>query len=93
MGHTHENVDQMFSKVNKKLKESNTVSPASLEQALWDSFPNMLSVGEMTSVIDFKKFISHTHSKIDIHYHSGYHQFKITNTVEGSTKLSDIRLL
>lgn len=101
VGHTHENVDQMFSKVGSTLKVSDSISPSTFEQALRNSFPNMLAVEEVTSVIDFKEYVKPTHvvdkedafEKVDMHYIKGYHQFKIESTnVNGNPKLSDIRL-
>lgn len=93
VGHTHENVDQLFSRVNTHLKADDTMTPKDLYNVLKRSYPKMLKVGYVQSVDDYKAtFLNDGLGGAPISNHKHPLQFKIQRNDPSSTRLTDIHV-
>ncbi|XP_033124318.1 uncharacterized protein LOC117122730 [Anneissia japonica] len=77
VGHTHEDIDQMFSCVSKYLKKHRTVTLDHLQHAIETSYQKLtITTSVITHIFDIKDWIQPYLQ--DIRYHSKPHQFKFT---------------
>lgn len=92
VGHTHENVDQMFSRVNSTLKRKNVEVPEKFLEALKVSNPNVIEVQEIHEVYHFKHYLLTDDVGEKICGISGPLQWNFRRATPGSTELTDIRV-
>lgn len=72
-GHTHEDIDQHFSKISHHLRKSNAMTLPQLQQAIVGSFTGTINAEILGAVFDIKSWIGEYLN--DIQNHSFPHQF------------------
>lgn len=77
MGHTHEDIDQMFSRFSVALCDSNTETPKHLAERLHVAYTPNPTLWEIPFVLNFKSWIEPT--LVDMHGHSRPHVYKVVN--------------
>ena len=83
VGHTHENIDQLFSRIAKLLKRANCHTMADLERLIRRSFTPSPATAHVTHVNDWVEFLSQEGNFEDIRDISFNHQFKIEKDAAG----------
>ena len=74
VGHTHEDVDQMFSRFSLYLEKHDAVTPGELASALQASYTPMPQICEIMETYDIKDLFQ-PHLE-DIHGHTGPHHYR-----------------
>ena len=83
VGHTHENIDQLFSRIAKLLKRANCHTMADLERLIRRSFTPSPTTAHVTHVNDWVEYLSREGNFEDIRDISFNHQFKIEKDAAG----------
>jgi hypothetical protein len=77
VGHTHENTDQLFSRIAKLLKRANCHTMADLERLVRRAFTPSPATAHVTHVNDWVEYLTQEGNFQDIRDISFNHQFKI----------------
>lgn len=78
VGHTHENIDQMFSRLSVKLRKSDIFYGEDLVEAARTCFTPSPMATWITHAFDWKTFFVSSQSYLDIQDLSFNHNFKVT---------------
>ena len=88
VGHTHEDIDQLFSRISTHLKKKSITTFPKLLQAIPASFQRadcVTTAERITNIFDVRKWLlPHQHG---MQYHSKPHAFKFTTSPEGKATL------
>ena len=84
MGHTHENIDQMFSCVARRLAKNDAHTLEALKEQIKVSYTPPVLVEELSSLFEIKAWMENSINNISGHVHQ--HVFKIQNN-NGNSKL------
>lgn len=85
VGHTHENIDQMFSCFARRLAKNDAHTLEALMDQLTVSYTPSVTVGELSSVFDVKAWMEGSINQISGHIHQ--HAFKVQNDIDGRSRL------
>ena len=86
VGHTHEDIDQMFLCVVRRLMKHDAVTLKELKKEIAQSYTPEIKVVEVDSMFDMKAWMEPVQE--DISGHIYHHQLKIERDGEGRTTLS-----
>ena len=86
VGHTHEDIDQMFSCVARRLLKHDAVTLKELKNEISQSYTPEIEVVELDSIFDVKTWMEPVQEDISGHIH--HHQFKIERNGQGRATLS-----
>jgi len=75
VGHTHEDINQMFSCMARRLLKHDAVTLKELKQEITLSYTPEIEVVEVDSIFDIKTWMEPVQKDISGHIH--HHQFKI----------------
>ncbi|KAJ8310735.1 hypothetical protein KUTeg_012600 [Tegillarca granosa] len=78
VGHTHEDVDQMFSNISRRLKYNSTPTLKELHQEIKSSYTPVPTVKHLTALWDYRDGIFHHREKLS--GHQTPHLFAITES-------------
>ena len=84
VGHTHENIDQMFSCVARRLAKNDAHTLEALKEQIKVSYTPPVLVEELSSLFEIKAWMENSINNISGHVHQ--HVFKIQNN-NGNSKL------
>ena len=87
VGHTHENIDQLFSRISLRLKRANCHTLSDLKALIEKSFKPTPGTAHITHVNDWKAFFTRGNVN-DVHDISFNHQFKIKANDSGTVMVS-----
>lgn len=76
VGHTHEDIDQLFSCISRRLKHRNALTISDLVQVLSESFTPVPIVLNIDSVVDTKSWMQSVTPAL--HDHLKAHQFRFS---------------
>ena len=85
VGHTQEDIDQMFSCVARRLMKHDAVTLKELKQEITHSYTPEIEVVEVDSMFDVKTWMDPVQAEITGHI--CHHQFKIKGNGEGRATL------
>ncbi|XP_077869749.1 uncharacterized protein LOC144361813, partial [Saccoglossus kowalevskii] len=85
VGHTHEDVDQMFSKIAGKIKKRNIYTLNDLLHAVTDSYTPQIKTKQLTSVFNIKEWLM-PHISGTFGGHSKPHHFRFRK-VDGQVRM------
>jgi len=85
VGHTHEDIDQMFSCVARRLLKHDAVTLKELKHEITLSYTPEIEVVELGSMFDVKTWMEPVQRDISGHIH--HHQFKIERNEQGRAVL------
>ena len=86
VGHTHEDIDQMFSCVARRLLKHDAVSLKELKKEIAQSYTPEIEVVELDSIFDVKTWMEPVQE--DTSGHIYHHQFKMERNGQGRATLS-----
>ena len=82
VGHTHENIDQMFSCVARRLAKNDAHTLEALKEQIKVSYTPPVLVEELSSLFEIKAWMENSINNISGHVHQ--HVFKIQNNNDNS---------
>ncbi|XP_022100770.1 uncharacterized protein LOC110984676 isoform X3 [Acanthaster planci] len=85
VGHTHEDVDQLFSCISSKIQRTNIYTLDDLEKTVRDSYTPIITLCPATPLLDVKTWLE-PHLFGDYHHHSHPHWFKFSK-VDGVCRM------
>ena len=85
VGHTHEDIDQMFSCVARRLIKHDALTLKELKKEIAESYTPEIDVKEVDCMFDVKTWMEPVQQEISGHIY--HHQFKIERNGEGRARL------
>lgn len=85
VGHTHEDVDQLFSCISRPLSKINALTIPELMEEIHSSYTPAIVVHLLSCTFDVKMWMDEVAEK-DLSGHVEQHQFKVSRNVIGQTE-------
>ena len=85
VGHTHEDIDQMFSCISRRLAKEDAHTLDNLENIMEDSYNPHIKVTTLSTVVDVKEWMGDVSNDVSGHIYQ--HQFKIVRNKEGKAEI------